>query len=1339
MDWTTRGKRGWLVLGLLVFAIACGDEGCSTCDECGIAPIPGGYPLDERIPNAVQVRLTEHGINFVQDDIEDILGAALPDGLRFEVPEMEVEDVLTLCPSRNCYIEAEIPEGGFTIDLVEPNVLEVYIQLIVSTHDADGNRAPIDTSLGDTTVDVDTRGGSRDHVGALATIALTGAEEVVNGEPWAYTSADVQSVELVEDLEDSDWDIDVVLCECGILAPWCCIGNWTVDGIVSLLEGTITDLLNDEIGGMVDDLIGDMLCMTDTGSGCPTGTENDSGTCYFPGTDECVPMLLGLEGQGDLGAELLGGFAPGAHGRLRFLAALGGDGRVVNEGLSLSMFGGLQSLDESMTVAPGHNPCVPQTTPPALPDVPIAGALEGNTVPGTGDPTQVGIGVSESFINHAGWGVFDSGMLCVGAGANLTDLLVTGTLSIFIGSLNDLTFPDGSQPVAIMLQPKQPPAIDVRTDAEAPLLGISLPELEVDMYAFIQERYVRFMTLAADVNLEVDLAVDASGIMLDIGDVAFDNASIINDDLITEDADAVVGMLEGLIPGLIGGLLGDELDAIELPELMGFELDVPEGGIQGFEDGGEDFLGIFANLAIAEGASFDATDGLQMGTTELARPVETEIREVSLKVEDGALALETFHEAEDPVLTASVRGQGAAYDYEYSYRLDGQPWSIWAAGDELVIQDRLLRWQGRHTLEVRARQAGVPASTDPTPARTEVIVDGLPPEVWFEPVPGGYQLMADDIVSPNEALEYRHRDGDGGWTDWSPLGDGPVLDGHPDDLDVQVRDEAGNVAGSEAALIRGVEDPNATDACDCAVPGGGSNHTPLAGLALLLLVGMAMRRRWQKPAAVTSSASRGRARRLLPFLALPLAVSLGAVAMGCGGSDDAFEDCGGEVCEPPDYDEPQGTACCEAEMMCVPVDLQEMCPDNPREMCRTDAYEFDGNCNVTCHECFIPPLNPGQLATYLDMASRSDGSLVLSGFNPGNPRAGRALRDLVVGVYDGDAIQWEIVDGVPQGLDPVWDEDGWRGGVDVPGEDVGRWTSLAVADDDTVYVSYYDQTNTALKLAIGTPGGDWAVHTVDDEGDAGRYTSVVLEDGAPRIAYLQMLPEEDDMRTTRARVAIADGPNPGSAADWAFTTAHEVAGMVPPLEDHPIATGLFNNLVVDGAGLALVWYDRTRGNIHGARWQGDGWGAPFLIDGWDRQAENVGDSGLFADVFVEDGAVWHVTYVDGVEETLRYARVEDDVASNQQVIDDGTAEAARHIVGDNSSVTVVDGQVRVAYQDATAHLAKLASLHEGEWTVEVIDDEDATGFWTRQVPSGQVATFWMGPAGDPSGVRVLSP
>ena len=52
-----------LMFALTVFA--CDGGGCSSCEGCGVRPIPGAYPLEHRIDNAAQVRLTSSGITYV--------------------------------------------------------------------------------------------------------------------------------------------------------------------------------------------------------------------------------------------------------------------------------------------------------------------------------------------------------------------------------------------------------------------------------------------------------------------------------------------------------------------------------------------------------------------------------------------------------------------------------------------------------------------------------------------------------------------------------------------------------------------------------------------------------------------------------------------------------------------------------------------------------------------------------------------------------------------------------------------------------------------------------------------------------------------------------------------------------------------------------------------------------------------------------------------------------------------------------------------------------------------------------------------------------------------------
>ena len=80
------------------------------------------------------------------------------------------------------------------------------------------------------------------------------------------------------------------------------------------------------------------------------------------------------------------------------------------------------------------------------------------------------------------------------------------------------------------------------------------------------------------------------------------------------------------------------------------------------------------------------------------------------------------------------------------------------------------------------------------------------------------------------------------------------------------------------------------------------------------------------------------------------------------------------------------------------------------------------------------------------------------------------------------------------------------------GDDVGQYTSIAALDDtdpddgDTIFISYYDVTSEDLRFAKTTSGGgssdDWTRTTLDSEGDVGQFSSIAAaEESTVFIAY----------------------------------------------------------------------------------------------------------------------------------------------------------------------------------------------------------------------------------------------
>lgn len=1364
LDHFTAYRLGLIVMLTLTLFACSGGGGCSGCEGCGIAPIPGGFPNEHRIDNAAQVRLTSSGIEFIETNIEPIVTTVLPDGLDFPVPrssfDVSVLGSATICPDEDCIAHLEIRSLDLTP--TAPNRLHAHAEVYVQSRDTAGNPRglPLDYWACSGNINIDTEPGDRQIIGFNADIVFN---EETRSPRDGFTRLDVENAALDPEQPIESQDIEIRDC--------------FISGLLNLFRSQFIGLLEGQISGLLDSALGDNLCTTQGMSGCPTGTTADGpaddpdAICRF-GDGECVPILLGMDGRGDLGGQLIGGFSPGTHAHAQFLLASGGEGEAVNEGMSLFFYGGFMGTDPTFTTTPAHNPCVPVIEPPPFPTIPRVDTFRGNSVPGISPPPHLGIGVAEAYMDYAGYGLFDSGALCIGAGTRLSQQLSTGLLSAAIMSVPELTYPATAAPVTIAIRPQQPPDFTLGAGTgEDPLLQIALPQAQMDFYVWSTERYIRFMTFQTDLDIGINLTVEAGEIVPSIVYVNSNNASVTNSELLEENPEVLANTISTII-GSFASMLGGSISPFALPEIMGFELDVPDGGLTRVSDGGNNFLGIFANLRLASGMP-------------ITQPVET-----SLAVSDLALDRDSMHPAtwaEGPGNRAWLAFEASGIqgvEYEYSYRIDGGAWSAWTTDERIQIDDDVLLLQARHEIEARARVVGEPATVDPTPARSELLVDILAPRLNVGRTVEGVEVTAHDLVSPDDALEYRFRV-DGAWTAWGRTASHPLAT-DASGVMVEVRDEAGNVGRSEAALIRGLPNAAGGDGCGCRVTDR-SDRTPFALLALLGAVGaIVMRRR-----------RRGARAPLFALFALALVAFL-ASGCECGDPMPGLP-CGGRCIAAAPPAMTGGSICCEATDMCSMYDVDALC--EPGYTCPLENLVLDPvGCGVTCSTCMAKPdILPGILATDLDMVVDDAGMVYVSGYNPGNPN-GLALGDLVFGPWNGSAVDWEIVDGAPSS--PITNNpEGWRGGVSAPGDDVGRWTSLA-NQSGTFLITHYDVTNSALRFSAGGPGS-WASHTIDDEADSGRYSSLIVRaDGTPVVSYLRMGedPAAPGVIRGSVMVATANTMNPAAATDWTIT---EVASAPMPcrpflcgglgtaclesgqcvtptsdcpetcgsdttcvmgscqaslpsgyVEDLPPAYGLYTSLAETPTGLALVWYDRTSGNVFGAAFDGSAWSAPFHIDGYQLADPNVGDCGQGANLAVDSAGLWHVVYIDGAEETLRYAQVQGNgTVVSREIIDNGATSDGttrftdgRHIIGDDASIVVDEGGgLRVVYQDATSQDAVVATRAPGggPWAILRFDSEGSTGYWLEQQLLGTMSytvTFWRERMGRTmnSGVRVAT-
>lgn len=1381
-----------------VLAACGGSGGGSGCGAgCGLAPIRDGYPAAERVANAAQVRLTSHAMDFLERNVHGILNSFVPTGLDFPLPRYRGTQDITiadlnydLCPSNNC--TAHVDVQSLTLTPWGGDTLRGLLMVNLDSRNTAGIRATVPLNLdagwlGTTacSVDINTLNGARRNVAFQIDFRFLNEGNdgrVRQGLTKLWVDPGTSGFAPGQGIEDAD--INVSACS-GFLGD-------IVESLLPLFKGQLVGTVEAQIPSILQGAVDGQLCQKRGATGCPVSSyavpnEDANSVCRYGRTaeDECVPMLLGTEGQADLGALLLSSFSPGAKAPVQFSLASGGSGEATNEGMSLFMEGGLRSADlAGIPTNRYHNSCVPLLAPPSRPTVARVASFRGNTIPGTAIPIDVGVGISEDFLNHAGFGMFDSGMFCLAAGTKLSQQLSTGLLGVLSGNLPKLTYPLSNAPVALSLRPQAPPVFEVGAGtASDPLITVTLPRLDIDIYAWVSERYVRILTYRSDLKIALNLTVDDNKLQPVLLSVESLNSSVSNTELLGGNTSGIPAAMQSIL-GLVSGMLTSAIPSIALPDLLGFQLTIPANGIKGISESGEEFIGIFANL------------GLTGGSSLVTEPVETNARLVNLEIDPQTLKLDTFKQGRKPLVRVFAETPNAdGRRIEYSYRVDGTMWSPWSSSPTIDVQSEAFYFQARHEIEVRSRVAGSPRSMDLTPSKIIAVVDAEAPVVDIVRSGDKVRVSASDRVSPNSKLQLRYRIGTSNgpqiWTNWSAIP--RVLEVAPlAALEVEVKDEAGHVGRAKAGLIRGTTNPQASSSgCGCRV--SNTPTTRLHWFGLLGVMGVVAARMRRKTRAQPLADKHGFAKRLLSLLAL--------VASACGGSSGAREaDAGVTQDSGPLAAECTPTCggselCCTAETMCVAYDRETLC--DPGFECADEAIVIDDSCQISCSSC-VPrgALAQGSVGTYLD-AVWSEGKMILSGYNAGVV-GGRKYGDLVVGQWQpGDSdVQWETIDGVPN-VAATNDPDGWRGGVTEQGDDVGRWSSIAAAADGKLFVAYHDTTNGALKVATSARGV-YETFALDSTAVlAGRYASIAIDQHErPVIAYQRIVnnafyPQYFDSEVV---VKTATTPAPASALDFTETIivtrtascrpewcadgdvclatgecatpettcgacaagsecvagACQVALTDSHIQDMPNATGLYTQLARTPTGLGIVYYDRTDGSLYASRYV-DGewfWEYPFVLDGYGRSGCDY-DAGIGASLFIDNVGTWHVAYSDSSGEALRYLTFNGS-SITRSIVDDGSTDGSRpftdgrHVVGDDSSIVVLpDGRVRIVYQDATSQTLRLALRSRTNFELSVLSG-DAThrgGFWNRQVLDGGTphsATFWMSPGYATSGVTVIS-
>jgi len=767
-------------------------KGCGSSSSCScMAPIPGGEPPDmgfkaeKKIPNSVQARLTSGAVNFLSTRLPDILAMFLSgqtggQGLTFPIPYSKSQNNgcdVEICTNGNC--SATLTINSTKLDLVAPDTINVTMNANLKTTKigVHAGYKVIWCVYADCDISADIK-----NKDIKAQIKLF-------DDPFTnFMTFDLPADKIDVTIEGKDINIDGgLLCD---IADWDFIKNM----IIKQLD--IKKQLSDQLPPMIAENTCE-ACGGQNDPPCPAGSTcqnyNGGNYCVAASTNKCVAKPLGAIGRLDL-SDMLKGFAPGLKASLD-LYAVAGDmppypPKIRDNGIDIQVIGGTDTE---------RNMCVPETEPPKLDGgaIPLLSLSNNAAICQSCDPLSpicpsdatcsekfgicikdeangicpdipfmAGIGINEYFLRKFFWDAFNSGLLCLNIDSKTVPQLTSGVLSMLLPSLKDLT--DGKNTsVLISLRPTKAPDVKIgrgllklngdKKEIFRPLILLTIPQLSIDFYAVVYDRYTRIFTLTADLELPIALdvtekekpdpndpnkTVKVVELVPVLGDLtnAIKNIVVSNSELLAEKSEDIAKQLSSLIGTLVGPLLGGAgLSGFELPDLQGFVLkirsisgDVPYDSINDpncndFNDTAPacyyKFLNIFADLDLAAGIS----------PTPLFTP------SIRLKSVDRGKIV--FANADE--------------DYEYSFRINRGLWSFFMSGREIVLNSFETNFEGEYKIDIRYRKKGTEIYRS---LNTPVIAvaDYTPPEIDVKRDKNKIFISAIDTVTAEEKilLEY---------------------------------------------------------------------------------------------------------------------------------------------------------------------------------------------------------------------------------------------------------------------------------------------------------------------------------------------------------------------------------------------------------------------------------------------------------------------------------------------------------------------------------------------------------------------------------------------------------
>lgn len=880
---TTAARRRLAFAAVLLFAWGC--SGGSSC----MAPLAERFPPAQKTDNAVLVRVAPQGVAFLNQasSRQRLVEAFFPGGT-ITIPvncfrrngvqvvgDLYIANQGKNCPSepgsgnanwnlcgRNnstCSIADDAPAmvrvrvEDFFLDPRSPDLLDGRVELTVDTDEIylnTVNESPwycLGSGRLGCGVEFDTNiaNSVHDSIRLRTTIKFTidtKWDKLVSFEVTDLTGVDIcgknGSTE-PECLDPSDLRIKGYDC-----SAYCSGANFDFvkEFILGLVSGTIRD--------QVEAAIEKQSCEP-CGTGkpaCPNfpgaSSTCQQGVCVDSATSRCVPRFLGVEGRVSPGA-LLSGYGIPEKAQLDLSVAAGSSVKM-DDGLTFGTRAGIAAPEVA-----GCVPVLPAPSPRMVgaPDLDAEASARATTA-----GYHAAIGISQHFLETAAYQAHQAGVLCLSVTTANFAIVNTGLFKTLLPSLGKLATRDGKDaPMMVVLRPQGAPTIrvgegtfdSVTKKPIDPLITLALPNLQIDFYAMLDDRYARLFSLTADVKLPLSLIIEGcSSLTPALGDLKqlISNVRTDNSEMLAEDP----AVLADLIPAVIGlaePALAGFLSPIDLPTFNTFKLQLSD--VKGVGQSETEFshLGLYASIKFEEQTCATAAPMTRATLDSTEIPPGDAMRLTGRGLNPATA-----------ILRVSAEGiEGAQGPAEFAWRVNGGLWSDFVPArpdGTLAVRHPLFALEGHHAIEIRSRLAEQPTGIS-APVSVGLTLDWTAPVVKLEAHREENRLAvhATDSLTPASELQFAYQLGAEGFSAFGPARevDLSAIEA-AGGLVVRVKDASGNVgeaswkmptvAEREEGSGHGVAEAPGTAGCT-AGPGSFSL------LALLAAAGV-LRRRFQR-------------------------------------------------------------------------------------------------------------------------------------------------------------------------------------------------------------------------------------------------------------------------------------------------------------------------------------------------------------------------------------------------------------------------------------------------------------------------------------------------------------